>query len=312
MRESASEAISVWPFANPGARNYKAFYSSVWDRIVTNPAQMLVPIDDHMVHRGDAVFEAMRVVAGRVYLLEAHLERLMKSSRAIDLPQVFNSGKVGDIIARTLQVAVDQEGVAPQQFHGLVRLFLSRGSGSFSPNPYDCPSPHLYVVITSFVPLAPEKYESGVTAGTFPGPSKEPWLAVIKSCNYLQNVLMKKWAVEQKIDFAICLTPAGHLAEGSTENVIGIDVKGVAFVPRLETILRGTTMMRALQLGMEHKVLTEVRYGDFTREFLCQGLELAFVGTTLDVISIRSWDGIELARGARVAELCRLIRQDQT
>ncbi len=312
-------SITVWPFANPGAKSYKAFYSSVWDRVVTNPAQMLVPIDDHMVHRGDAVFEALRIIGGRPYLLDAHMDRLGQSSRAIAIPPAFGPERVKELIERTVKVAME-ESLDPQgaplparEFHALVRLFLSRGSGSFSPNPYDCPQPHLYIVVTSFSPPANEKYERGVTAGTFPGPSKEPWLAVIKSCNYLQNVLMKKWAVDAGVDFAISVTPEGCLAEGSTENVIGVDHQGVAYVPKLETILRGTTMMRALKLGLEKKILSEVRYGDFSVEFLLgeKKMELAFVGTTLDVIPIRQWDQATIFRGDRMKALCELIRRDQ-
>lgn len=36
---------------------YKAFYSSDLGGIVTHPALMVVAIDDHMVHRGHAVFD---------------------------------------------------------------------------------------------------------------------------------------------------------------------------------------------------------------------------------------------------------------
>ena len=41
-------------------RNYFAMYSSVLDGIATDPALMLVPVDDHLVHRGDGIFEALK------------------------------------------------------------------------------------------------------------------------------------------------------------------------------------------------------------------------------------------------------------
>lgn len=40
---------------------------------------MLIPIDDHMVHRGDGVFEAFKCVDGNIYQLDAHIDRLKNS-----------------------------------------------------------------------------------------------------------------------------------------------------------------------------------------------------------------------------------------
>jgi len=55
-----------------------AFYSSVLGGIVTDPALMVLPIDDHMAHRGHAVFDTANVVSqGRVYGLDMHLDRLL-------------------------------------------------------------------------------------------------------------------------------------------------------------------------------------------------------------------------------------------
>src|SRR5690606_12996257 len=59
-------------------------YSSWAGGITTNPTLALVPIDDHMVHRGDAVFEAMRFGAGGIYLWAPHWTRLQ-----------FSAGKIG-------------------------------------------------------------------------------------------------------------------------------------------------------------------------------------------------------------------------
>lgn len=36
------------------SRGFRSFYSSLAGGIVTDPALMILPIDDHMVHRGHA------------------------------------------------------------------------------------------------------------------------------------------------------------------------------------------------------------------------------------------------------------------
>lgn len=41
--------------------------------ITTDPAAMILPIDDHMVHRGHGVFDTAHVCDGRCHLLDRHL-----------------------------------------------------------------------------------------------------------------------------------------------------------------------------------------------------------------------------------------------
>ena len=50
---------------NPFFKEYYAFYSSWYGGITKNPHLMLLPSDDHMVHRGDGVFEGIKSVGRR-------------------------------------------------------------------------------------------------------------------------------------------------------------------------------------------------------------------------------------------------------
>ena len=62
------------------ATNFYAMYSSVLGGIVTDPALMVLPLDDHMVHRGHAVFDTATLTHGMLYQLDLHLDRLIKSA----------------------------------------------------------------------------------------------------------------------------------------------------------------------------------------------------------------------------------------
>ena len=42
---------------------YWAFYSSQLGGIVTDPALMIIPFDDHMVHRGHGIFDTAAIQA---------------------------------------------------------------------------------------------------------------------------------------------------------------------------------------------------------------------------------------------------------
>ena len=59
---------------------FDAFYSSQLGGIVTDPALMVLPFDDHMVHRGHGIFDTAAIVGGRIYDLEAHLDRFLGSA----------------------------------------------------------------------------------------------------------------------------------------------------------------------------------------------------------------------------------------
>lgn len=50
-------------------QQYLAMYSSVFGGITTDPAAMVIPIDDHMVHRGHGVFDTAIIVDGYVRIL---------------------------------------------------------------------------------------------------------------------------------------------------------------------------------------------------------------------------------------------------
>jgi hypothetical protein len=43
---------------------YPAMYSSIFGGIILDPAMMVIPIDDHMVHRGHGVFDTAIILDG--------------------------------------------------------------------------------------------------------------------------------------------------------------------------------------------------------------------------------------------------------
>ena len=118
--------------------NYYAMYSSWWDAITTEPNLMTVPVDDHMVHRGDGLFETCKCVDGAVYNLDAHLARLEIGAKTIALKLPWSRDEIRKITGEVLQAGGHRD--------ALVRIFVSRGPGGHSANPYECPKPLLMVM----------------------------------------------------------------------------------------------------------------------------------------------------------------------
>lgn len=286
---------------------YLAMYSSWYGGITLDPRLMMVPIDDHLVHRGDGVFEAFKCVEGALYLLDRHLDRLERSAALGALPLPCHREELVRIVRATVQAA--------SRCPCVVRVFVSRGPGGYTTNPYECPESQLYVVVTTLQRPPDAKYERGATLLTSAIPVKPTFFAGVKSCNYLPNVLMKKEAVDAGVDYTVSLDEQGFLAEGPTEN-IGIVTKGrELLVPRFDRVLRGTTVTRVLELAQDLLAtgkLTRIGEADLTPREAREASEIMMFGTTFDVLPIVSYDGhpIGTGRPGPIAALLRSLLED--
>lgn len=276
----------------PHQRSYLAMYSSVFGGIVTDPALMLVPIDDHMVHRGDGVFETMKCVDGAIYNMAAHLDRLERSAAGIHLQIPEPRRAVEQLLVETARTGGERTCA--------LRLFVSRGPGSFGVNPYDAPAPQIYTVATLLPPPFMVKHPEGARLKTSRIPAKPAFFAGIKNCNYLPNVLMQKESVDAGVDFVTSFDAHGCMAEGPTENV-GIVTRDRRVVfPALEGILAGTTMLRVAALAGElarDGHVAEVEFRPVPLHDLVNAAEILIVGTTRDVIAVREFDGRPVGTG---------------
>ena len=80
---------------------HHSFFSSELGGIVTDPALMVVPIDDHLVHRGHGVFDTASLVDGYLYELDEHLERFQRSMRLAMLEPLYTMAQMRRIILDT-------------------------------------------------------------------------------------------------------------------------------------------------------------------------------------------------------------------
>src|SRR5215208_4563571 len=89
---------------------YSAFYSSQLGGIVTDPALMVIPFDDHMVHRGHGIFDTAGLVGGKIYDLDAHLDRFIKSAERSKLKLPAARDEMRDIIIKTTAASGRRDG----------------------------------------------------------------------------------------------------------------------------------------------------------------------------------------------------------
>lgn len=289
-KEEIFQRASRW--RDPGGSKYFSMYSSVFGGIVKDPALMVIPLDDHMVHRGDGIFEAFKCVEGNIYNLDAHLKRLQRSADSISLRLPFNLENIKQIVIQTVAMG----GVR----NCTVRGFVSRGLGGFDCAPEECHKSNLYV-ITLEPWEAPEYfYTRGVSAITSKIPVKPPFFSQVKSCNYLPNVLVEMEAEKNKVDFAITLDPQGNLAEGATENVAVVNKEKTFIYPQFDYILEGTSLLRGAELAEDLIKTGHVKgisQKDISREKAYEASEMLLFSTGPDVLPVVEYDGKKIGTG---------------
>jgi branched-chain amino acid aminotransferase len=288
--QELAKAADAW--RRPWHDQYYVLFSSYYGGFVTDPAMWGVPPDDHMVHRGDAVFEALKCVGGRVYCLEPHLTRLRNSAAGLELALPPELDDLVDIL-REAYVLGGAEDL-------LIRLNVSRGPGSFTVNPYDSERSHLYVTTTALKRPAPVKYEKGVRLQTAPFPAQTA-MAAIKSCNYLQQALAKKAALDAGADYVVSFDQNGLLTEGATENAVVVTKSGELLAPSYERVLKGVTLGRVLAHAQDlvkegllrSAGIRDIAKGEMERE----AREILLTATTFDVLAATTWDGRPVGDG---------------
>jgi branched-chain amino acid aminotransferase len=293
---------------SPWHDNYLAMYSTLWQGVVTDPRLMMVPIDDHLVHRGDGVFDVIRCVEGRVYQLEAHLERLEKSAKAVGLSLPPQYGRVREIVKALIENYGDK--------NCIIRIILSRGPGGFSVNPFECPSSHMYINLIRFQPPPEKYYREGISTITSRVPIKNAFFARIKSCNYLPNVMMKMEALNKGCFYALGVDDDGGLAEGPTENVVVLTPDDILKFPHFARTLAGITATRVFELAdhlVRKKHIKAVRFDPIPLSDALRAKEMMLVGTSINVLPVVSHDGSQIGDGIPgpvCSELSELLKKD--
>jgi 4-amino-4-deoxychorismate lyase len=66
--------------------------------ITLDPALMMVSVDDHMVHRGHGVFDTCLLANGQLYMLDAHVERLLRSAKQAGVRDFYKPSTIKNIV----------------------------------------------------------------------------------------------------------------------------------------------------------------------------------------------------------------------
>jgi 4-amino-4-deoxychorismate lyase len=271
---------------------YWAFYSSQLKGIVTDPALMVLPFDDHIVHRGHGIFDTAAIVAGKIYDLDAHLDRFLLSAERSKLRLPYAREAMRDIVIQTTAASGRRD--------GSIRYWLSSGPGSLELTPAKGAEPGFFVMIFAGLSYPERWYTEGLRVMTTTYPIKAPLYAITKATNYLPNVLMQMEAKEKGFDNGVFIDEDGNVGESSNMNVAFVNRHGTLVHPRFDHILSGCTSLRLLELARTHKdkarvTGVEVRDVPVAEARTCR--EMLLLGSSIKVAPVIQWDDQPIGDG---------------
>jgi len=258
------------------------------DRLVPED-EARVSVFDHGLLYGDGVFEGLRSYSGRVFRLDAHIDRLWASARAICLEIPLSKEQVAQAVIDTL--------AANKLVDGYVRLVVTRGAGSLGLDPNRTKNPQV-IVIADTISLYPQEfYEKGlriVTAATqrVQSAALSPR---IKSLNYLNNIMAKLEGLQAGCVEALMLNHKGEVAECTGDNVFVVRGPRLLTPPPDAGILEGIT--RGAVMDLAHAAGIDCREATLTRHDLYTADECFLTGTAAEVIPVVEIDGRKVGLG---------------
>jgi branched-chain amino acid aminotransferase len=254
----------------------------------------LVPWDEakthvltHALHYGSGVFEGIRAYkterGAAVFRLTEHLERLRRSAKLyyMELPYT-----VAELAQATREV-ITANGLEACY----IRPLVYRGYGEMGLYPLHAPVDAVIAVWPWGAYLGDEGIRHGIRAkvSSIQALGHTQLARAAKATGqYLNSILAKVEVTNAGYDEAIMLDAAGHVCEGSGENLFLVR-DGVLYTPfPADGVLEGITRDTVLRIAADEGI--EARERTLARSDLVIADELFFTGTAAEIVPIREVD----------------------
>jgi branched-subunit amino acid aminotransferase/4-amino-4-deoxychorismate lyase len=227
--------------------------------------------------RGDGVFETMRVREGRIEFARGHVNRLIESATALDIPFPWDDRQTCTALRQVVTASGDPDLI--------LRLVAARGGDE---------GPAVVLIVPEpFIGFDPRPMTQGFRLRTcsFPRNERSP-LARHKTLSYLEPLTARAEARRAGADESLVLNTAGRVAGAATANIFFVR-EGVVVTPSIEEgafpgIVRGAVLLAAKHLGY----VTAER--PVTPEELRETPEVFITSSRIGLAPVASIDGVPL------------------
>ncbi len=262
-------------------------------------AEAKVSVFDSVVQGGDAVWEGIRVYGGRIFQLDAHLDRLHASAHALAFIKVPSKTWIKEAIFATLEA----NGMRDEAH---IRLTLTRG-----PKVTSGMTPAANRLGPCLIVLAEWKkpvYDAdGIRLITSSGRRNSPQTldSKIHHNNLLNNILAKIEANVAGVDDALMLDLHGFVSETNATNVFVVR-RGQLLTPHADSCLPGIT--RAVVLGLGRADGIEVVERNISLAEVYTADEVFTTGTMGELSPVLEVDGRRVGDGG-VGPMTRRLQE---
>lgn len=241
---------------------------------------------DHGLLYGDGVFEGIRFYAGRVFKLDAHVDRMYRSARRIGLEPPITASEFRDLVLETCARSALSD--------GYIRPLFTRGIGDLGLDPRRASRPSVVIICSTMRSFGPRE-RTGIRAIVSTHRKIPPvcFPATIKSLNYLTSVLAKDEANARQADEAIMLDTDGFVAEATGENIFAVK-DGRSVTPPTSSALEGITRETMFELLRERSPCSVRR---IRPSFLKRADEVFLTGTGAGVLPVVQLDDSIIGEG---------------
>ena len=252
-------------------------------------SQARVSVFDSSVQGGDAVWEGLRVYQGKIFALDAHLQRMMDSAKAMAFDETPTPDDIKRAIFETLEVNGMRDGAH-------IRLTLTRG-----PKLTSGMSPALNRAGPCLIVLAewkePVYDQSGIRLVTSAIRRNSPSTldSKIHHNNLINNILAKVEAEVAGADDALMLDLYGFVAETNATNVFLVKA-GRLLTPNADSCLHGITRGIVMELARRDGIDVAERNLSISEVYSAD--EVFTTGTMGELAPVLDVDGRTIGSGS--------------
>ena len=247
-----------------------------------------ISVFDSAVQGGDAVWEGLRVYNGKIFQLDAHLDRLFDSAKAMAFADIPSREAIKTAIFETLKANNMRDEVH-------IRLTLTRGKKTSSGM-----SPHFNQYGSCLIVLPewkPPVYSSDGIRLITASVRRNPPMCIdskIHHNNLINNILAKIEANVAGVNDAIMLDIFGYVSETNATNIFIIK-KGALITPHADSCLPGITRGVVIDLARDLGIAVTERNLSLTEVYTA--VEGFTTGTMGELSPILEVDGRTIGNG---------------
>ncbi len=254
-------------------------------------SQAVISALDRGFRWGDAVYDTERTFNGKVFKLDAHLDRLYRSLNYTHIDPVLTWEEMKKA---TLEVVEANQSLVKKHGDFNVNQVVSRGN--LSPDIHKGSNVAIYCRPITLKAYA-KYYIQGVNAATpatrrTPPASLSPRAKIANKMNHFVAEFEAKHSDPSM--FSLMLDINGNVAEGTGANFMFVH-KGRIKVPNRRNVLQGITMETILEMADNQGIGWDE--GDYTPMDVYSADEAFFCTTTACLIPTKSLNGLTIGDG---------------